>query len=76
MQIVCRRCNDIKLLCSGCSKPAPKLKVNGARFISCTNQDCHKYQKIVPETDGGVRDIICLSCITEQATENKGQETG
>lgn len=76
MQIVCRRCHSIKLLCSGCSKPTPKLRVNGAGFISCTNQDCHRYQKIVPEANGGVKDIICLSCVTEQAAqdaENKGE---
>lgn len=76
MQIICRRCGDKKLLCSGCSKPASKLKVNGTMFISCTNQDCHKYQKVVPEAEGGVRDIICLACVTKQAAqdaENKGE---
>jgi len=78
MLIACRRCNDKKLLCSGCSKPVIKL---GMRLISCTNQNCYKYRKSVPETDGGVRDIICLACVTEQqaakdlqAVENKEQK--
>ena len=73
MQIVCRRCHDTKLLCSGCSKPVVKL---GMRLIACNNQDCYKYRKTVPQHDGGVRDIICLACVTEQAAqdaENKGE---
>ena len=73
MLIICHRCNNRKLLCSGCSKSVVGL---GMRLIACNNQDCYKYRKTVPESDGGVRDIICLSCVTEQAAqddENKGE---